>query len=459
MLKIILPSLMLIPVTFLINNKNILWTATVTLSSIIALTTSITLNTDVAQHNSANMLLNIDQISCPLIILSCWLLPLTILASQNHMKSEPLIRQKTMISQLIALQVLLCITFGASNLLMFYITFETTLIPTLLLITRWGNQKERFTAGLYFLFYTLSASLPLLLALINIQTQLHTLSTLTLPMSNLNLISLNSTWSSTLLWLGCFLAFLIKMPLYIFHLWLPKAHVEAPIAGSMILAAILLKLGGYGMMRMTSLLIPLTKNLATPFMVIAMWGMIMTSSICLRQTDLKSMIAYSSISHMGLVIAGTLTMTPWAWSGALAMMIAHGLVSSGLFCLANITYERTHTRSIFMNRGLKMLFPLMTFWWLMMTFANMALPPFPNFMAEIMIISAMFNWSDWTMLLLGLSMVLTALFSLNMLLMTQHEHPNKHAPVNPITTREHLLLLMHTCPLFALIVNPTMIML
>nr|YP_007517131.1 NADH dehydrogenase subunit 4 [Lethenteron camtschaticum]AGG10707.1 NADH dehydrogenase subunit 4 [Lethenteron camtschaticum] len=457
MLKIIIPSIMLIPMTFLINKKNVLWTATTFFSFLIATLTTLTLYMDVAEHNSTNSLLTIDQFSCPLIILSCWLLPLMIMASQAHMKTEPITRQKTMISLLILLQILLCITFGASNLLMFYIAFETTLIPTLLIITRWGNQKERLTAGLYFLFYTLSASLPLLLALIMIQTHLNSLSTYVIPLSNLSLLS-NTQWSEALWWVACFLAFLIKMPLYIFHLWLPKAHVEAPIAGSMVLAAILLKLGGYGMIRMSSLFIPLTKDLATPFMIIAMWGMIVTSSICLRQTDLKSMIAYSSVSHMGLVVAGIFTMTPWAWSGALTMMIAHGLVSSGLFCLANITYERTHTRSIFMNRGLQALFPLMSFWWLMMTFANMALPPSPNFMAEILIITSLFNWSNWTIILLGLSMTLTALFSLNMLIMTQHEHPNKHAPVNPSTTREHLLMLMHMVPVILLIANPTAIM-
>nr|YP_009353565.1 NADH dehydrogenase subunit 4 [Ichthyomyzon gagei]AQX92052.1 NADH dehydrogenase subunit 4 [Ichthyomyzon gagei] len=456
MLKLIIPSIMMIPMTFLIKKK-LLWTATASFSFLIATLSTLMLNTNMTEHNLTNPILSIDQFSCPLIMLSCWLLPLTIMASQMHMKTEPIMRQKTMISLLILLQILLCITFGASNLLTFYIAFEATLIPTLLVITRWGNQKERLTAGLYFLFYTLSASLPLLIALIMVQTRCNSLSMHIIPLSNLTLLS-NMSWSETMWWVACFLAFLIKMPLYIFHLWLPKAHVEAPIAGSMILAAILLKLGGYGMIRMSSLFVPLTKDLVIPFIVIAVWGMIVSSSICLRQTDLKSMIAYSSINHMNLVVAGIFSMTPWAWSGALAMMIAHGLVSSGLFCLANITYERTHTRSIFMNRGLKTLFPLMSFWWLMMTFANMALPPFPNFMAEILIITSMFNWSNWTILLLGLSMTLTTLFSLNMLIMTQHEHPNKHAPINPSTTREHLLMLMHMAPIILLIINPSTIM-
>nr|YP_010587556.1 NADH dehydrogenase subunit 4 [Mordacia praecox]WAB46113.1 NADH dehydrogenase subunit 4 [Mordacia praecox] len=457
MLKLLTPSITLLLMTLIINNKKMLWTATMFFSSIIALTAALTFNLSTSNHSMTNLMLNVDQLSCPLIILSCWLLPLMIMASQMHMATEPISQQKAMLSQLILLQILLCITFSASNLMTFYISFEATLIPTMLVITRWGNQKERLTAGLYFLFYTLTASLPLMMALIMIQTHLNTLSILAIPMMNMDFTQ-NLPWTSTLWWLGCFLAFMVKMPLYIFHLWLPKAHVEAPIAGSMVLAAILLKLGGYGMMRMASLFIPLTKNIALPFIMVAMWGMIMTSSICLRQTDLKSMIAYSSVSHMGLVIAGIFMMTPWAWSGAIAMMIAHGLVSSGLFCLANISYERTHTRSIFMNQGLQMLFPLMSFWWLMMTFANMALPPTPNFMAEILIITALFSWSNWSILLLGLSMTMTTLFSLNMFLMTQRQRPNKHAPTNPNNTREHLLLLMHTAPLMLLMINPSIIM-
>jgi len=152
----------------------------------------------------------------------------------------------------------------------------------------------------------------------------------------------------------------VKIPLYGVHLWLPKAHVEAPIAGSMILAAVLLKLGGYGIMRMMVLLDPLSKELAYPFIALALWGVIITGSICLRQTDLKSLIAYSSVSHIGLVAGGILIQTPWGFTGALVLMIAHGLASSALFCLANTNYERTHSRTIVLARGMQIILPLMT---------------------------------------------------------------------------------------------------
>lgn len=150
------------------------------------------------------------------------------------------------------------------------------------------------------------------------------------------------------------------MPLYGVHLWLPKAHVEAPVAGSMILAAVLLKLGGYGIIRIIPILDPLTKELGYPFIIFALWGVVITGSICLRQTDLKSLIAYSSVSHIGLVVAAILIQTPWSLSGALILIIAHGLASSALFCLANTNYERTHSRTLLLGRGLQIALPLIT---------------------------------------------------------------------------------------------------
>nr|ABQ08636.1 NADH dehydrogenase subunit 4 [Anarhichas denticulatus] len=455
MLKILIPTLMLVPTAWMVKPKW-LWPTTLTQSLIIALL-SLSWLTNMSETGWSNLngYMATDLLSTPLLVLTCWLLPLMIMASQSHTALEPINRQRTYITLLTSLQIFLILAFGATEIIMFYIMFEATLIPTLIIITRWGNQTERLNAGIYFLFYTLAGSLPLLVALLLLQNSAGTLSLLTLQYSDP--VQLTS-YADKLWWAGCLIAFLVKMPLYGVHLWLPKAHVEAPVAGSMVLAAVLLKLGGYGMMRMVVMLDPLTQELSYPFIVFALWGVIMTGSICLRQTDLKSLIAYSSVSHMGLVVGGILIQTPWGFSGALILMIAHGLASSALFCLANTNYERTHSRTMLLARGLQMVLPLMTTWWFVASLANLALPPLPNLMGEIMIITSMFNWSWWTLVLTGAGTLITASYSLYMFLMTQRGPLPAHIiALDPSHTREHLLMALHLIPLLMLVMKPELI--
>nr|WNH22631.1 NADH dehydrogenase subunit 4 [Haemulon plumierii] len=455
MLKILIPTLMLVPTTWLVPAKW-LWPTALLHSLLIAFASLTWLgNLSETGWSTLNSFMATDPLSTPLLVLSCWLLPLMILASQNHTASEPTSRQRMYITLLTSLQIFLIMAFGATEIIMFYVMFEATLIPTLMLITRWGNQAERLNAGTYFLFYTLAGSLPLLVALLLLQNNTGTLSLLTLHYANpIALV----TYADKLWWAACLLAFLVKMPLYGVHLWLPKAHVEAPVAGSMVLAAVLLKLGGYGMMRILIVLEPLTKELSYPFIILALWGVIMTGSICLRQTDLKSLIAYSSVSHMGLVVGGILIQTPWGFTGALILMIAHGLTSSALFCLANTNYERTHSRTMVLARGLQMALPLMTTWWFIASLANLALPPLPNLMGELMIIASLFNWSWWTLALTGAGTLITAGYSLYMFLMTQRGPLPAHIiALDPSHSREHLLMALHLLPLLLLILKPELI--
>nr|AAK70514.1 NADH dehydrogenase subunit 4 [Cheirogaleus medius] len=455
MLKIITPTIMLFPMIWYSNNNKI-WINTTLYSLMISIMVLLLLNQTDNNSNNFSPTFFSDSLSSPLLMLTVWLLPLMIMASQHHLMKETWTRKKLYLSMLIFLQMFLIMTFTATELILFYILFEATLIPTLIIITRWGNQTERLNAGLYFLFYTLIGSLPLLVALIYTQNFLGSLNMLTITFYNQEL---SNSWSNSFLWMACIMAFMVKMPLYGLHLWLPKAHVEAPIAGSMVLAAVLLKLGGYGMMRITMILDPMTKLLAYPLLMLCLWGMIMTSSICLRQTDLKSLIAYSSVSHMALVTMAILIQTPWSFMGATALMIAHGLTSSMLFCLANSNYERIHSRTMLLARGLQSFLPLMATWWLLASLTNLALPPFINLIGELLVIMASFSWSNITIILTGLNMLITALYSLYMLTVTQRGKSTYHTHnLNPSFTRENTLMSMHMLPIALLTLNPKLIL-
>jgi len=396
----------------------------------------------------------IDLISSVLVTLSIWIAAIIIIARTKikNEKRNPLIF--TVINILLLIILINC--FSASNIIRFYIWFEASLIPTIILIITWGYQPERIQASLYLILYTVTASLPILVIFCLIYNNSNNII-ITIP-SELNIPT--ELRLSPLCWLLILGGFLVKLPIFSVHLWLPKAHVEAPIAGSIVLAAILLKLGGYGIARILSLFPNIVNLRASILISLALSGAAATRLICIRQPDLKSLIAYSSVGHIGLILAGIITNNAWGIAGALIMMIAHGLRSSSLFIIANISYEITHTRRIFLTKGLIAVAPIITLWWFLFTASNIAAPPRINLLSEIFLISSVISYSLSAIFLIAIIRFFTAAYSLVIYSTIQHGHPRSFTnPLQIIKLKDILLLLAHLFPILVIILKPEIIIL
>nr|UGN61792.1 NADH dehydrogenase subunit 4 [Cryptocercus convexus] len=390
-----------------------------------------------------------DYISYGLILLSFWICVLMVLASEMVFRFN--YYSCFFLSVIVFLLIMLCCTFSSLDLFSFYLFFEGSLIPTLFLILGWGYQPERLQAGIYLLFYTLFASLPLLVGIFYIFNSVNTM----------NFFMLSNFFFCNIIFYFCMiLAFLISMPMFLVHLWLPKAHVEAPVSGSMILAGILLSLGGYGLIRVFSFLGNFVFKMNFIWISISLVGGVLVSLICLRQTDLKSLIAYSSIAHMGIVISGIMTMNYWGYCGSFTLMIAHGLCSSGLFCLANISYERLSSRSLMINKGLMNLMPSMSMWWFLLSSCNMAAPPSLNLLGEISLLNSLIAWSWFCMFTLIFLSFFSAVYTLYLFSFSQHGfYYSGLYSCSFNYSREFLLLFLHWFPLNLFILNGDLVLL
>nr|YP_009528528.1 NADH dehydrogenase subunit 4 [Parasarpa zayla]AYN60686.1 NADH dehydrogenase subunit 4 [Parasarpa zayla] len=432
MMKFLIMMIFMIPLCL---KKNMFWLVQMLLLFMMMMFMNSTIN--IMNFCNLSYMLGYDMISYGLILLSIWISSLMVMASESLYKNN--FYSNLFLCNIIFLMMMLYLTFSMMNLFLFYLFFESSLIPTLLLIIGWGYQPERIQAGMYLLFYTLFASLPMLMGIFYIYKNMNYMMIYFLKFYDYNLM---------MLYLCLIMAFLVKMPMYFVHLWLPKAHVEAPISGSMILAAIMLKLGGYGLLRVMIILQKINLSLSYIWVVISLVGGFYISLKCFCQIDMKSMIAYSSVAHMSVVIGGIMTMNYWGYMGSYILMIGHGLCSSGMFCLSNMNYERLNSRSLFINKGMMNFMPSMSLWWFLLMSSNMAAPPSLNLMGEISLINSLMSWSLLSMIMLMFISFFSAGYSLYLYSYTQHGKYNLGIYSFFVgTSREYLVLVLHWLPL------------
>jgi NADH-quinone oxidoreductase subunit M len=346
--------------------------------------------------------MGVDGISLPFVILTTGLMPLCIIASWKSVT----MRVREYMMAFLILETLMIGTFSALDLVLFYLFFEGGLIPMFLIIGVWGGPRRVYSAFKFFL-YTFLGSVLMLLAIMALYwngntTDIPVLMHTAVPRSL-------QTWA----WLAFFASFAVKMPMWPVHTWLPDAHVEAPTAGSVILAAILLKMGGYGFLRFSLPMFPLASHDFTPLIfTLSVIAIIYTSLVALMQEDMKKLIAYSSVAHMGFVTMGIFAGTIQGVAGGVFQMISHGIVSGALFLSVGVIYDRMHTREIAAYGGLVNRMPLYAFAFMVFTMANVGLPGTSGFIGEFMTMIGTFKVSVPTTVFATSGVILSAAYAL-----------------------------------------------
>jgi NADH-quinone oxidoreductase subunit M len=353
--------------------------------------------------NIAGYRMGVDGISMPFVILTTFLMPICIGASW-FVKS----RVREYMIAFLVLETLMIGVFCALDLVLFYLFFEAGLIPMFLIIGIWGGPRRVYASFKFFL-YTLLGSVLMLLAIMAMYWQSGTTDIAELLTRSPGFPVQMQTW----LWLAFFASFAVKMPMWPVHTWLPDAHVEAPTAGSVILAAILLKMGGYGFLRFSLPMFPDASHYFQPLVfTLSVIAIIYTSLVALVQEDMKKLIAYSSVAHMGFVTMGIFTFTRQGMDGALFQMISHGLVSGALFLCVGVVYDRMHTREIAAYGGLVNRMPLYAFIFLLFTMANVGLPGTSGFVGEFLTLLGSFQANTWVAFFATTGVILSACYAL-----------------------------------------------
>ena len=344
----------------------------------------------------------VDGISILFVVLTTFLVPICILASYNNIKFS----MKEYLIAFLALETFMIGVFISMDLILFYLFFEGGLIPMFLIIGIWGGERRIYSTFKFFL-YTLAGSVFMLLAVIFIYWEVGTSS---IPVLLQHEFSYNN---QIILWLAFFASFVVKIPMWPFHTWLPDAHVEAPTAGSVILAGVLLKLAGYGFIRFSITMFPDASHYFAPMIyALSIIAIIFTSLIALVQEDMKKLIAYSSVAHMGFVTLGIFTFTIQGIEGAIIQMISHGIVSAALFLCVGVVYDRIHTREIERYGGLVNRMPLYSFSFMIFILASLGLPGTSGFVGEFLVLLSIFSVNTYFAVFATTGVVLAATYSL-----------------------------------------------
>lgn len=382
--------------------------------------------------------IRINYYSYILIILIFWILRLILITLKNNMDSS-----KKLIFWVIL--VILFIFFSVKNIFLFYIIFELRLIPTFFIVVYWGYNPERLRAALFILIYTMLISLPLLLFIILIYKENNTYDLYLLKNEGMEI----RFWSYLIL-IG---AFFVKMPIYLFHIWLPKAHVEAPVYGSIVLAAILLKLGRYGLIQFLIIFLKSYK-FSNVTIRIRIFGSLLVRLICLVQIDIKRLVAYSSVVHINILLCRIITIRKIGFLRAYIIILAHGLCSSGLFYAVNLYYSRSSRRLILLNKGIINLIPLFTLWWFILCSSNFSFPLSIRFIREIMMIGVILKWRYFLIIYIILVRFFRRAYSLYLYRYVQHgEIRVVIDKFDRGIFKEILVIKLHYLPLALLLLN------
>ena len=359
---------------------------------------------NLAWFSGARYRMGVDGISVLLVLLTAFLMPLSIVASWNAIED----RVAEYMVAFLVLETLMIGVFCALDLVLFYIFFEGGLIPMFLIIGIWGGKNRLYAAYKFFL-YTLAGSVLMLVAIL---TMISVAKTSSIP----ELMAYHFAPGMQLwLWLAFFASFAVKMPMWPVHTWLPDAHVEAPTAGSVILAGILLKMGGYGFLRFSLPMFPYASTYFTPLIfALSVIAIIYTSLVAFRQTDMKKLIAYSSVAHMGFVTMGIFSGNIQGIQGALFQMLSHGVISGALFLCVGVVYDRMHTREIAFYGGLVNRMPVYAAVFLLFTMGNVGLPGTSGFVGEILTMTGLYGVSTTAVLFAATGMILSAVYALTL---------------------------------------------